>query len=127
MERALILIGLLALPSSGQAPRQQAPQTFHCRPNDLTNYTGVVTGYRREAGRTTLRIHTDYETNERVTLAHPGTDDPSAFFRVGGRPFAAGDWALIEQRKGQLRPGVRASIWVCADGQAMVEWRAPRE
>ena len=32
-----------------------------------------------------MRVRTDEETTENVTLRHPGTDDPSAFFRVAGR------------------------------------------
>ena len=113
-----------------QAPstsRMRAPETFACNRNDLTNYVGVVIGYSRELNRTTLRIRTDSETTESVTLRHPGTDDPSALFRFGGKPFAASDWARIERSKGVLMPATRAVAWVCTDGQVMVDWEAPKE
>ena len=105
----------------------RAPEAFACNRNDLTNYVGVVIGYSREANRTTLRIRTDSETTESVTLRHPGTDDPSAFFRFGGKSFVATDWIRIERSKGVLQPATRAVAWVCTDGQVMVDWEAPKE
>ena len=57
--------------------RQRVPEGFTCERNDLTVYTGVVSRYQRARGRTTLRIRTDWETTEAVTVTHQGTDDPS--------------------------------------------------
>ena len=102
----------------GTAPRP-AGAAFSCDRNNLTVYTGVVR-YRRLAGRTTLRIRTDAETTENVTLRHTGTDDSSVLFTMQGEPFKTSDWSTIETSKGVLRPGVRASAWVCADGQVMI-------
>ena len=128
--------GLLALSvaASGQerrrAPeqsRQQPPEGFACARNDLTVYTGVVSRYQRARGRTTLRIRTDWETTEMVTVTHRGTDDPSASFRYRGNPFTAEDWMRIEKSRGVLRSGLRAAAWVCADGKVLVDWGAPKE
>lgn len=107
--------------------RQRPPEAFACAPNDLTVYTGVVTRYQRERGVTTLRIRTDWETTEDVTLRHPGTDDPSASFRYAGKPFTAADWVRVERSKGVLRAGIRAAAWVCADGKVLVDWSVPKE
>lgn len=105
--------------------RQRSPEEFACPRNDLTVYTGVVTRYERRLGRTTLRISTDWDTTEDVTLTHAGTDDASALYRYMGKPFTAADWARIEQSKGVLRTGTRAAAWVCADGKVMVDWGVP--
>ncbi|HUR34190.1 MAG TPA: hypothetical protein VM032_10375 [Vicinamibacterales bacterium] len=114
---------------SAQAPARQRPlEGFTCSRDNLTSYTGVVVEYRRVVGETTLRIRTDWDTTERVTVKHPGTDDPSAFFRVGGRPFnPRSDWKVVEQRKGVLVPGARVAAWVCGDGKVMLDWGAPKE
>ena len=131
---SLSLVLVLDAASSAQSrpaqesPRQRPLEGFACSRDNLTTYTGVVIEYRRAVGETTLRIRTDWDTTERVALKHPGTDDPSAFFRLEGRPFnAASDWKQIEQRKGVLLPGARAAAWVCSDGQVMVDWGAPKE
>ena len=105
--------------------RQRAPEAFACDRNTLTVYTGVVISYQRRVGTTTLRIHTDEDTTEQVSLSHPGTDDPSRFFRMMSEPFTPGDWNKIEQRKGVLRAGTRAAAWVCSNGRVMVDWGAP--
>ena len=107
--------------------RQRAPEGFACERNDLTVYTGVVSRYQRARGRTTLRVRTDWETTEAVTVTHRGTDDPSASFRYRGNPFTARDWARIEKSRGVLRPGMRAAAWVCADGKVLVDWGARKE
>jgi hypothetical protein len=111
-----------------ESPRQRPIEGFTCSRDNLTTYTGIVIEYRRAVGETTLRIRTDWDTTERVSLKHPGTDDPSAFFHIDGRPFnAASDWKQIEQSKGVLLAGTRAAAWVCSDGKTMVDWGAPKE
>ena len=102
--------------------RQRAPESFACDRNNLTVYTGVVIGYQRRVGTTTLRIRTDEDTTEQVSLSHPGTDDPSRFFRMMSEPFTSADWNKIEERKGVLRAGTRAAAWVCTDGRVMIDW-----
>jgi hypothetical protein len=110
-----------------EGARQRAPGSFTCDRNDLTSYTGVVRDYRRGTDSTALTIRTDFDTTERVLLKHPGTDDPSRFFRMQGEPFTSADWSRIESKKGVLREGTRASAWVCADGRVMVDWGVPSD
>lgn len=113
-------------PGTGRG-RQRPPSGFACAPDHLTAYTGVVTRYTRERGRTTLRVHTDWDTTEAVTLRHSGTDDPVPFFRYAGAPFTTDDWPRIELSKGVLRPATRATAWVCRDGSVLVDWAVPKE
>lgn len=113
--------------TTGDAGRQRPLEGFACNPNQLTSYTGIVTRYTRQADSTTLQIKTDWGTTESVTVRHPGTDDPSRFFRYMGKPFAPGDWARVERSKGVLIEGTRATAWVCADGQVAVDWGVPGE
>ena len=88
----------------------------------------MVSDYHRENGRTTLTIRTDWDTTERVELKHPGTDDPSRWFLLRGRPFTADDWKEIEVAPGRLKAKMRASAWVCDDGtNAIIDWDRPRE
>jgi len=107
--------------------RQRPPEGFTCALNDITVYTGVVTRYRRERGQTTLRISTDWDTTENVTVTHADTDDPSASFRYAGKPFTTPDWTRIEKSKGVLLDGVRASAWVCTNGKVLIDWGVPKE
>ena len=108
-------------------PRQRPLEAFKCASNDLTSYTGVVVRYRRRPGRTMLRIRTDWDTTENVTVRHDGTNDPAAFFRYAGRPFEAKDWARIESSAGVLRKATRATAWVCNDGTVLVDWGVAKE
>ena len=107
--------------------RQRPPEAFACAANDLTSYTGVVARYQREPERTTLRIRTDWDTNEDVTVTHPGAADAAAFYRYAGRPFTATDWNLIESSPGVIRPSTRATAWVCSDGKVLIDWAVPKE
>jgi hypothetical protein len=127
----LLVLSVIAQgPEPGPAPvqaRQRPPEEFACPRNDLTVYTGLVTRYERSLGRTTLRIRTDWDTTENVTLTHAGSDDASAWYRYMGKPFTAADWARIERSKGVLIAGIRAAAWVCADGKVMVDWGVRKE
>jgi hypothetical protein len=102
------------------------PSTLKCDRSDLTSYDGRVTAYRRRKGSTFLRIRTNSDTTEEVTIRHPATDDPSAFYLLKGESFKKSDWRLIERRRGVLRPGMRANVWVCRDHpsvQPVVDWQ----
>jgi len=112
--------------AAGQS-RQRPPEAFACEPNDLTAYTGVVERYQRERERTTLRIRTDWNTNEDVAVPHNGAADAAASFRYAGRPFTAKDWERIESSTGVLRPSTRATAWVCRDGKVLVDWAVAKE
>ena len=129
---ALATLACVATPDALQdrraaQSRQRPPAAFACAPNNLTAYTGVVARYQRERERTTLRIRTDWDTNEDVTVTHPGAADAAAFYRYAGRPFSATDWERIESPAGVLRPSTRATAWVCSDGKVMVDWAVPKE
>ena len=102
------------------------PASLKCDRNDLTLYDGKVLNYRRSNGRTYLRIRSSFDTTEAVTIRHPGTSDPSQFFLLNAEPFSKSDWRLIEKRKGVLKPGMRANVWVCRGNpaiQPVVDWR----
>ena len=100
-----------------------------CDRNQLTSWFGTVSGYRKESGKTWLQISTDYDTVEEVTLDHPDQADATAFYRLWGEPFQASDWPAIEATPGVLIPGMRATAWICEDGQTppLIDWQPSRE
>lgn len=106
--------------------RVAPPPGLKCDLNNLTLYDGEVVKYERKPGSTYLRIETNFDTTEEVTLKHPGTDDPAALFLINAGPFKPSDWAKIERAKRKLRPGLRANVWVCVGNpsiQPVVDWR----
>jgi hypothetical protein len=116
-----------------QEERQQQPrgrvmpaEGLKCDRNDLTLYDGRVIAYRRRKGSTFLRIRTNFDTTEEVTIRHPATDDPSKFYLLNGAAFTKNDWRRIERRGKVLIKGMRANVWVCRDKpaiQPVVDWR----
>jgi hypothetical protein len=111
-----------------QQPRGRImpPSGLKCDRSDLTSYDGRVLVYRRRKGSTFLRIRTNFDTTEEVTIRHPATDDPSKFYLINGEPFTKRDWQRIERRSKVLRPGMRANVWVCRDNptiQPIVDWQ----
>ena len=124
------LLPVLAFPAfiKRQDRRIGPPATLKCDRSDVTLYDGRVLVYRRQKGKTFLRVRTSFDTTEEVTILHPGTDDPSKFYLINGEPFAGQDWKRIKRRKGVLRNGMHANIWVCRDKpsiQPVVDWRLP--
>ncbi|MET0624287.1 MAG: rhodanese-like domain-containing protein [Pyrinomonadaceae bacterium] len=106
--------------------RVAPPAGLKCGLDDLTLYDGEVVAYERKPGSTFLRIDTNFDTTEEVTLKHPGTDDPSSLFLINGEAFAPADWRKVEAAKYKLRPGMRANVWVCVGDtavQPVVDWR----
>lgn len=102
------------------------PAAAECPRDRLTLYSGLVLRYRRSADRTVIRIRTEWQTTEEVTISHPGSDDPSRWFLLDRKRFDAHDWPRIEQRPGRLRSGMRAAAWVCDDGRnPIVDWTVP--
>ena len=104
--------------------RLAPPPTITCDRNHLTSWTGVITGYQRAPDRTRLEISTDENTVERTTLSHEGQADASPRYQLWGKPFMPKDWAVIEQSPGVISKGMRATVWVCADGVTppVVDW-----
>lgn len=106
--------------------RLAPPASIKCPHNNLTVYEGRVTSYSRNARRTFLRMRTDADTNESVTIRHGRSASPLKWFLLRAEPFKASDWKLIETGRGRLRPGVRAHVWVCDDGSnPIVDWQPP--
>jgi hypothetical protein len=119
-------------PAAGAAPvlqpsggRLRPPGFVTCDRNQLTSFTGRVAGLERHRGRTVLRIETDDRTRETLTLRHPD-GEARAFFRMAGEPFAEADWEVILP-SGRLRPGTRATAWVCAgEANPTIDWERPQ-
>ena len=113
-------------PAEPARGRIAPPPGLRCHRNSLTSYDGRVLAYRRRKGSTFLRVRTSFDTTEQVTVRHPGTDDPSEFYLLNGEPFRRADWRRVEARRGVLRPGMRANVWVCRGDpsvQPVVDWR----
>lgn len=128
--RAFVLLIVFIIPalSDAQERRIGPPASLKCDRSDVTLYDGRVLAYRRQRGKTFLRVRTSFGTTEQVTIRHQGTDDPSKYYLINGEPFTRGDWKRIETRRGVLKNGMRANIWVCRDNpsvQPVVDWRPP--
>jgi hypothetical protein len=112
--------------SAQEGGRIMPPPQLKCDRNDLTSYDGRILAYRRRVGSTFLRIRTNFDTTEEVTIRHRGTDDPSKFYMLNGQRFMRSDWRRIEKRKGVLKEGMHANVWVCRGNpsiQPVVDWR----
>ena len=125
---AVLAISVAGVAGHSQEPkgRLMPPSGLKCDRNDLTVYDGKVLAYRRRKGTTFLRIRTNFDTTEVVTIRHSRTDDPSQFYLINGGPFTRSDWRRIERRKTVLKPGMRANVWVCRGNpaiQPVVDWR----
>lgn len=123
-----VIISLCAtflLTSSVEAQRRiMPPDSIKCDHNHLTSFTGRILSYQRRPGRVHLRMRTDEATTESFTLRFRKTEDAAKWFLLMAEPFKQSDWALIERRRYQLRPNMRATVWVCDDGSTpIVDWR----
>jgi len=128
----VLLIGVMTFSTAGSVSFHQErgrimplPQ-LKCDRNDLTSYDGRVLAYRRRRGSTFLRMRTNFDTTENVTIRHRGTNDSSEFYLINGGAFTKSDWSRIEKRAGVLRSGMRANVWVCRGNpsiQPVVDWR----
>lgn len=125
----IVLILFMALITAGNVlaqGRMMPPAELKCDRSDLTLYDGRILAYRRRIGRTFVRIRTNFDTTEEVTIRHYRTDDPSNFYLLNGERFMKSDWPRIEKRKRVLKAGMRANVWVCRDNpsiQPVVDWR----
>lgn len=122
------VLGPQALADDPAGRRVAPPEAVNCPRDHLTLYSGVVTSYRREVGRTTLRIRTDWDTTEAVSIRHPDSKDPSPWFLIERAPFTPADWARIEASPGKLKQPMRAAAWVCDNGSLpVIDWQPPRQ
>jgi len=132
---ALLLSGIIlscnspAQDTGGQHDGRLAPPPHvTCDRNNLTSWTGKVTGYQRDEQSIWIEINTDENTVEETTIDHKGFQDASSHFLLWGEPFKRTDWTAIEATPGNLIDGMRATIWVCSDGRtpAVIDWRPDR-
>ena len=130
----LALLFMAALPVCARQPadansvnrdRTAPPSTLACDRNQLTSFNGEVTRYLRDAASTSITIHTDWDTDEWLTIKHPAPDGPRHYFLLDGQEFTRDDWPKIEAETGVLLEGVRAIAWVCLDNvtQPVIDWR----
>ena len=113
--------------AAGSAQRLRPPEKITCSRDHLTSYSGKVLSMKRQRGSTRIRMQTDEETSEPFTLRH-ATDNPSECFLMWGETFSERDWKRIETGKNQLRPGLRATVWVCDNGgNPVVDWQPAKE
>ena len=115
--------------ASAPSGRLRPSPALACDRNDLTSYSGVVSGYRRNKDITWLEISTDEDTVEPVTVPHAGLADATAHYWLWGAPFTAANNASIEASPGVLIAGMRAVAWVCDDGKTppVVDWQPKRD
>ena len=107
--------------------RIRPPEKITCSRNHLTSFTGKVLSMKRQKGSTRMRMRTDEETSEQFTLRH-ASDDPSQYFLMWGETFTENDWKRIETGKNQLRPNLRATVWVCDNGEnPVVDWQPAKD
>ncbi|HEV3469493.1 MAG TPA: hypothetical protein VG148_09255 [Pyrinomonadaceae bacterium] len=103
-----------------------APPPLSCPRDQTTSFTGRVFAYRRGAGRVSVSVRTDEETTEHFTLRYGRRGNPKRLFLLRGEAFTRRDWSLIETRPGKLRPGIRATVWACYDGDEpeaeLIDW-----
>lgn len=121
----IFVSAIFLLTSTARAQgRIRPPDSIKCDHNHLTSFTGRILSYQRRPGRVSIRIRTDEATTESFTLRFRKTEDAAKWFLLMGEPFKQSDWTLIERRRYQLRPKMRASVWVCDDGSnPIVDWR----
>jgi hypothetical protein len=130
----LLAVGRPAAPASARAGAAQregrlaTPGGLRCSRDNTTSFTGRVLAYSRSRGRVFIRVRTDEETTEQFTLMY-GRRDPANLFRLRGEPFGGRDWRKIETRAGRIRPGMRATVWACYEGDKltaeMINWMPP--
>jgi hypothetical protein len=121
----MLCAAVLAVSSAARAQgRLMPPESVKCDPNHLTSFTGKILSYSRKPGRVSLSMRTDEATTESFTLRFRKHEDAARWFLMRGEPFGRTDWAVIERRRYQLRPRMRATVWVCDDGSnPTIDWR----
>lgn len=100
-----------------------------CDRNQLTSWTGEVTGYRRNSTQTWIEMHTDEATVESTIVDNLGQADASSQYLLWAQPFSTDDWSRIEQSEGVLHKGMRATAWICLDGKTspVIDWQPPQD
>jgi hypothetical protein len=126
----VLLAAALAAPlaTSAEGGRLRPPAALACERNQLTSYSGRVSGYKPARESTWIQISTDEDSLEALTIKHPGQADASAHYLLHGQAFHPADRAKIEKRPGKLVAGTRAVAWVCLDGKTapLIDWQPPQ-
>lgn len=109
--------------------RLAPPASISCDRNQLTSWTGEVSGYGRGKESSWLEISTDEDTVEHTSIEHEGSADSSTHYLLWGEPFSSSDWPAIETSPGKLVKGMRATAWICMDGKTspVINWRPRRD
>ncbi|OGT56863.1 MAG: hypothetical protein A3E01_18290 [Gammaproteobacteria bacterium RIFCSPHIGHO2_12_FULL_63_22] len=115
--------------ASAPSGRLRPSPQLACDRNNLTSYSGVVSGYRVDPDNTHFEISTDEDTVEALAVDHDGQADGRAHYLLWGAPFTAADFAQIEKSPGVLIDGMRAVAWVCDDGKTppVIDWQPKRD
>lgn len=125
---ALLMVLIALTGPSGEAVqgRLRPPEAVTCDRNRLTAFSGTVAQWSRDDAGARLTLDTDAETRERFSLQFEKGRPPDRLFLLGGNAFRSEDWAKVEVSRGRVRPGMRATVWVC-EGSAnpIVDWRLP--
>lgn len=114
--------------ADGHGGRIAPPVGVSCDRDQLTSWTGEVTGYRRDETSIWIQISTDENTVEETAIEHRGFADASTHYLLWGEPFTNSDWLAIEAAPGELLDGMRATVWTCSDGRTppVIDWRPDR-
>jgi hypothetical protein len=116
----------LAILAGQPGGRLRPPDSIECSRDKLTSFTGVVRQWSRAPKRIRLRVDTDEETRERFELLIKKGEDITRRFLIRGGKFGQESWKEIEAAPGKLRPGVRATVWVCEGGSnPVVDFHPP--
>jgi hypothetical protein len=125
----LFSLGLLSIAVPGAeitlaTQRPRPPASLTCTRDHLTAYQGRVLDYKRGPQEITVRILTDEDTNESVSLKWTAAEKPETWLLLRGAPFKSDDWKLIESGPGKLNDGMQIIAWVCDNGsKPVLDWR----
>lgn len=74
-----------------------------------------------------IEIETDDGTVESTKFHYGEETDQSHNFLLWGETFDISDWPEVEQSPGTLKEGMRATAWICDDGETapVIDWRPP--
>lgn len=122
---ALLFLGFIAY--AQDSGRIRPPGPIACDRNHLTSFTGSVTHYRHTSSGIWLTVRTDEATTEKFRQRGDRSRLERQFL-LRGEPFRTGDWKRLETAGKQLRPGMRATVWVCEKPVSIVvDWQPPRD
>lgn len=128
MRLLFAVLVLFAAPAIAQQ-RLAVPSYLSCDRNQLTSWIGVVNYLQHRGSTLSLRISTDFKTEESLHLNLPNEASLVQQMRLNDAPFTAKDWGLLYDTNGILRHQLRAVIWLCSDQhiKPVINWQPPSE